>query len=54
MTTASASTASPSGLAARTSGPLPMPAALRDQIQVTEELPFVTVITPAAGVSDMP
>jgi len=54
MTTASASAATPSGLAARDAGPVPMPAALRDQIQVTEDLPFVTLITPAAGVSDMP
>ena len=53
MTTASASTPAPAG-ATRDAGPLPMPAALRSQIQVVEELPFVTVVMPAEGTSSMP
>lgn len=53
MTTASASASSSMGKP-QAGGPLPMPAALREHIQVSEELPFLTVITPAQGASSMP
>ncbi|MEY4763517.1 MAG: hypothetical protein RI907_190 [Pseudomonadota bacterium] len=54
MTTASATSSPLATAPRRDAGPVPMPAALRDQIQVNEDLPFVTLVTPAVGVSTMP
>jgi alpha-ketoglutarate-dependent taurine dioxygenase len=55
MSSASASTAAALATApTRSAGPLPLPAALREHIQVNDEHAFVTIITPAAGSSDMP
>jgi alpha-ketoglutarate-dependent taurine dioxygenase len=59
MHAASASTPAPlaaagAGRAHHASGPLPMPVALREHIQVNDDHPFVTLITPASGTADMP